>query len=344
MKIRQSLNEHKDTIKKYWSDPVWSKVISAIIITIGGTILTSLYILFKSVTEKVAFKYIAIEVFNYFNSKTEINNFVIWIFIVITFWAIIVFFKTVVKKIINKKNENFEDEIKQLPRLGESSTVIFSSRLASAFPGHRGLKWYDAKTAVKRLSIVFKEPLDFDPIIGTDAVDDPFWWFRAGRSMYIKQFQTLSKTKILLGIDELEINRIAVSISPFYYKCFIYVETKGEKQIGLYNFTKEDIERKKNTFGYCSEEYALLGKRPITREHYDDGATVIKDDVVETFGSKLRIRYLSEYNFIIAAKQSPFNSKKFDRESYDYFNAILKGEKTSEEFIEILENYERNYY
>jgi hypothetical protein len=87
------------------------------------------------------------------------------------------------------------------------------------------------------------QPLDFDPIIGTDAVDDPFWWFRAGRSMYIKQFQTLSKTKILLGIDELEINRIAVSISPFYYKCFIYVETKGEKQIGLYNFTKEDIEQ-----------------------------------------------------------------------------------------------------
>lgn len=344
MITEEKLIRYKNIIKKYWSDPVWSKVISAIIIGLGTTILTGIYILIKSIYEKVAFKSVAVEVINYFKSDTEINILILWISLIIIFCSVFIFFKTVIEKLRNKKIEELEDEIEELPRLGETSTALFSYRLASAFPGQRGLKWYDAKTAVKRLSIVFKEPLDFEPIIGTEAVGDPFWWFRAGRSMYIKQFKTLSKTKILLGIDELEINRIAVYISQSYYKCFIYVETKGEKQIGLYNFTKEDIERKKNHFGYCSEEYALLGKRPITREHYDDGATIIKGNVIETFGSKLRMRYLSEYNFIIAAKQSPFNSQKFDKESYDYFNAILKGEKTSEEFIKILENYERNFY
>ena len=65
---------------------------------------------------------------------------------------------------------------------------------------------------------------------------------------------------------------------------------------------------------------------------------------MDTFGSKLRERYLSNYNFIITSKQSPFNSQKFDRESYNYFNAILKGEKTADEFIEILKLYERNFY
>lgn len=344
MSKEEESSKYKNIIKKYWTDPVWSKVISAIIIFVGGTVVTSIYIFIKSIYEKVAFKSVAFEVINYFKSATEINNLILWISIIIVFWSIFIFSKTVVKKFRTKKNEDSEDEIEELPRLGESSTALFSYRLASAFPGQRGLKWYDAKTAVKRLSIVFKEPLDFEPIIGSEAVGDPFWWFRAGRSMYIKQFRTLSKTKILLGIDELEINRIAVNISQSYYKCFIYVETKGEKQIGLYNYTNEDIQRKKESFGYCSEEYALLGKKPISREDYDDGATIIKGNVVETFGSKLRIRYLSEYNFIISAKQSPFNSQKFDRESYDYFNAILKGEKNANDFLEILEKYERNYY
>lgn len=149
-------------------------MISAIIIFIGGTIFTSIYIFIKSIYEKVAFKAVAFEVINYFKSKTEINNLILWISIIIVFWSIFIFSKTVVKKFRNKKNEGLEDEIEELPRLGETSTALFSYRLA---------------------------------------------------------------------------------------------------------------------------------------------------------GSKLRIRYLSEYNFIISAKQSPFNSQKFDRESYDYFNAILKGEK-----------------
>lgn len=346
MSLKENFIEFKEIFyKKYWLDPVWSKVISAIIIAIGGTILTTIYILIKSLYEKVELKSVASEVFDYFKSETKINNFILWLGIIIIFWVTLIFFKAIIKKINVKTNDNDDDdEIEELPKLGENSTVLFSHRLASAFPGQRGLQWYDAKTATKRLSIVFKDPLDFEPIIGSEAVSDPFWWFRAGRSMYIKQFKTLSKTKILLGIDELEINRIGVYISEFYYKCFIYVETKGEKQIGLYNFTKEDINSHIETFGYSFEEYALFGKKPITREHYDDGATIIKDKVVETFGSKLRIRYLSDYNFIIAAKQSPFNSQKFDRESYNYFNAILKGEKTAESFIEELEKYERKYY
>lgn len=343
MWLKEKSSEYIDIFyKKYWPDPVWSKVISAIIIAIGGAIITTIYISIRSLYEKVAFKSIANSVFNYFMDTSEINNLIILVCLFTILWSLMFFIRNIIKKITEKSIE--EDKIEELTRLGEPSTVLFSHRLASAFPGQRGLQWYDAETAVKRLAIVFKQPLEFEPIEDTEAVRDPFWWFRAGRSMYIKHFEKLSKTKILLGIDELEINRIAVYISPSYYKCFIYVETKGEKQTGLYNFTTEDINRHIETFGYSSEEYAILGKRPISREHYDDGATIIKGKVVETFGSKLRVRYLSNYNFIITAKQSPFNSQKFDRESYNYFNAILKGEKTADEFIENLKLYERNFY
>jgi hypothetical protein len=43
--IKNKLIKLKDTFyQKYWPDPVWSKVISAVIIAIGGTILTTLYV------------------------------------------------------------------------------------------------------------------------------------------------------------------------------------------------------------------------------------------------------------------------------------------------------------
>ncbi|MDI1355374.1 MAG: hypothetical protein PSX36_10670 [bacterium] len=90
-----------------------------------------------------------------------------------------------------------------------------------------------------------------------------------------------------------------------------------------------------------SEEYGLLGKKPIRREQYDDGATVIKDKVVDATGADLRIRYLSDYNFLIAAKQSPYNSNKFSRESKDFLNDILQGKQTTEKFFEFLETFEK---
>lgn len=345
MSLKERVIEYKEIFyKKYWIDPVWSKVISTIIIGIGGAVFTTIYILIKSFYDKVAFRSVATEVLNYFKDETKINNFILWVFIVMIFWVMMIFIKSIFIKINQKKTISNENEIEKLTITGEASTVLFSYRLASAFPGQRGFQWYDAETSVKRLSVVFKDPLKFEPLVGSDAVSDPFWWFRAGRSMYINQFKKTSKTKILLGIDELEINRIGVYISQSYYKSFIYVETKGEKQIGLYNFTKEDINRHIETFGYSFEEYALFGKIPISREHYDDGATIIKGNVVETFDSKLRVRYLSDYNFIIAAKQSPFNSQKFDKESYNYFNSILRKEQSAEIFIEELKKYERNYY
>ena len=81
---------------------------------------------------------------------------------------------------------------------------------------------------------------------------------------------------------------------------------------------------------------------PIRREDYDDGATVIRGEVRSAMGAELRVRYLSTYNFIIAAKGSPYNSRKFDRESKTYLNGILKGEVEPDAFFEFLNEFEKN--
>lgn len=335
----------KDFIKKYWKDPVWSSVISMVIFAILSSLFTLIYIGMVSLYKNVPFKSIALQVKQYFFQKNEVNNFILWVVSIIILINIIKFVRSITQKIKSKKANTKEvDSEEEPPRLGEHSTSFFSSRLSGAFPGQRGFKWYEGKTAIQRLEIFLKSPLRFNAIKETGAVGDPIWWFRAGRSMYINSFKKLTKTKILLGIDELEIKKIGVFISEFYYKSFIYIETKGEKQTGLYNYSNEDIERRIESFGFCSEEFALLGKKPISREHYDDGATLIDGKVVEAFDSKLRVRYLSDYNFIIAPKQSPYNSRKFDIESSEYFNSILKGEKTVEEFVDKLKTYDRKSY
>jgi hypothetical protein len=82
----------------------------------------------------------------------------------------------------------------------------------------------------------------------------------------------------------------------------------------------------------------------LTREEYDDASKVIKGKVVDTFGSQLRVRFLSDYNFLIAANQSPFNSRKFDNESRESMNKILKGEMNADDFIDSLKEYKMNEY
>lgn len=102
MSAEEKSSKYMNIIKKYWSDPVWSKVISAIIIGIGTTILTGIYILIKSIYEKVAFKSVAGEVINYFKSNTEINILMLWISLIIIFCSIFIFSKAVIKKLRNK--------------------------------------------------------------------------------------------------------------------------------------------------------------------------------------------------------------------------------------------------
>lgn len=338
------------TIKENWKDPVWSKVISAVIIAVGGFILTTLYSLVKSLISGLSFDNVLREVYTFFNSDISIN---LWILIVLIFFYFILIFKPIItfyNQIVTKlKNPRkvTEQTHQESPRATEHSTSLFHYRMAGAFPGVRGVKWFeDAKIATKRLEILLQEPLRFSAG-SKEAESDPIWWFRGGSALFIEKFRRIGSKKVLLNIDQLRIKRIAAYQGDSYYKDFVYVEVEGEEQTGLYNYTKEDIQRHIDNFGYSWEEYGLIKNRfgwttPIRREDYDDGATVIRGEVRNAMDAKLRVRYLSTYNFIIAAKGSPYNSKKFDRESKTFLNGILKCENEPDVFFEFLKTFEKH--
>lgn len=234
------------------------------------------------------------------------------------------------------------------PVISEESTVFFRRRMANAFPGYRGLVEFTRAIDIQRhLSKLLEEPIQFKKsIIGTK---DPIWWFRAGSALHISSFRHLRGRKFLIGWDELVIRRVVAFIdNGRYYSNYVYVETQGERPTGLYkDFTPERIkELKKNSDGYVDEEYAVYKPciffcKKVTKQEEDDGSTKVLGKIVRMKREHIesRCRYLTDYNFIIAAKGSAFNNQTFDRTSGVYFNGMLDGSITMETFHNYLIQY-----
>lgn len=342
------MNKQIETLKEYWKDPVWSKVISAGIIFAIGALFTTLYTFFQSVYSKVAIKVTIKSILDIILIKLELP---VWAFILLAFIFtiftsknIIEFVKVVIAKICKSNQLNQKDN---LPIATEQSTVLFSNRMAKAFPGLRDLTWFNNPSkAIKRLEILLREPLSYRN--GSKEFEvDPIWWFRGDSALDIEKFKIIGSNKVVMNINQLKIKRIAAYHSNIYYRNFIYVEAYGEKQTGLYNFTKDNINVNIESFGYSWEEYGLIKhfnfwKKPIRREDYDDGATVIGGKVVNAENAELRVRYLSDYNFIIAAKGSPYNSTKFEMDSKIYLDGILNGTVEFNEFFNFLKSFRKN--
>jgi hypothetical protein len=88
-------------------------------------------------------------------------------------------------------------------------------------------------------------------------------------------------------------------------------------------------------FGYASEEYGLVDESlPVTRAEYDDAAAIIEGKPVDIGGRvKLRARYLSPYNFLIAPHTSPINNNEFDYQLEGYLNGLVRGEDKFDEMV-----------
>lgn len=212
-----------------------------------------------------------------------------------------------------------------LPELRESSTSHFHQLFSSAFPGVRGIAWFEGSTANERLEILLKSPLVFSD--GT-----PIWWWGHG-DLQISKFKIEDNGIALMNFDELKIRRIAAVNCGAYYQSFVYVETEAMEPTGLYEF--KDNDNILHEIGYRSEEYAKFRDIKISRNEYDDGAAIIDGKPVEIGGeAELRVRYLSPYNFIIAPQGTPINNYKFDFKRRELLKGIIFGHQTVEQLVE----------
>ena len=210
------------------------------------------------------------------------------------------------------------------PVLKEDSTVFFSERFSSVFPGVRGFKWFKDKTAVDRLSLLLKDPLTFKD-------QTPIWWWRNGE-LQISSFRRVDDCKVIMDHQELNIEEIAAVNPSSYYQRFVYVKVAPSEPSGVYNYshTQDYIDE----WGYFWEEFAKYNDKFITLAEYDDGATIIDGLPVELNGkAEIRVRYLTPYNFIIAPHNSPINNPKFDQERKFILNEMLQGKCDIDKFV-----------
>jgi predicted nucleotidyltransferase len=210
------------------------------------------------------------------------------------------------------------------PMSHSTTTAFFSDRFKRAFPGIREIEWFDDPAeATTRLMTLLKVPLVF-----SDAT--PIWWWRGG-NLQIERFEPCGDDVVLMNYEELKVARIAAVPGSSYKRSFVYVETEAMDPTGLYRTRPEDIDAEVRQYGYASEEYGLFrGKHRLTRGEYDDGGAIIDGVLTETYGdSALRIRYLTPYNFVIAANGSPINNSSFDHELETLLNRALDGDRKS---------------
>ncbi len=230
--------------------------------------------------------------------------------------------------------------LSRLPYLHESSTGFFSGRFTLAFPGVRGIEWFERKDAIIRLQALLKKPLIFRLRRPDRGWIKPIWWWRDGE-LQIDSSVLLNDETLLLNSMELVIDRVAAVHSLSYPHLFVYVITKPSEPTGIYDIPMltKDTER----FGYSYEEFAVFRGRHVTREHYDDGATVIDGKLTQLKDeAELRVRYLTPYNFVIAAHNSPINNGAFDRRRRKLLDGMLTGDCNIEELATEISRLELN--
>ncbi|MFM9985554.1 MAG: hypothetical protein ACKVOK_10010 [Flavobacteriales bacterium] len=335
-------NIYRKIKTEYWPDPVWSKVISVIIVTVGGSILTGIWVLVKYIFFSEPFSESMNRIGGFLSGSTSVNTTVLLVGGIALLVSIVLFGYNLYKKSLGRnKHELTADSQSKIPTIYQTTVHFFADRLASSFPGQRGLKWYSGKDAVKRLKVLLKSPLRFEPTGNSLVQGDPIWWFRGAQSMYISFLETLRGNHIVIDGREYKISRIAVNVDQDVYKSFVYIETEAQKPIGLHSYEPQAQQERLRRSGYLAEEYALFRGKPITLNEYNDRATIIRGKPVDAFDAVPRIRFLSPYNFIITAKASPINSLKFTKDSTAFFDGILRASVQPEELFSYINNLHR---
>lgn len=228
------------------------------------------------------------------------------------------------------------------PLASIESTVLFSMRMAKAFPGKRGLVEYTKISDIKRcLSNLLAEPLTYSMNNKSRIFKDPIWWYRGGSSMHINVYRHLVGRRFLIGNDEILIKRLVAYVSPQrYYNQYVYIECAPDAPTGLYpkrdlsNYPIYDNDMLYDvTEEYCIFRFGLVCSKNITREEYDDGATCIMGRSVSISDkSELRVRHLAKYNFVIAAKGSVYNNQTFDLKSNSMLWQMIERTISNKEF------------
>lgn len=228
----------------------------------------------------------------------------------------------------------------------QNTTSFFSDRFSRAFPGVRSIQTFDSPSeAILRLSRLLEAPL---VVKMNDQEVQPIWWFRGSGELAVTAFECLDDDTVLINEKELKIKRVIAANSRSYHQCFVYLEARALEPVGIYNHNEQQQQKQIDKMGYSYEMYGLYQRKfLVTAAQHDDCAALIDGKLVdfEPGTCELRKRYLSSYNMLIAAHESPINNHSFDSALKSTMDNILKDNADVEDLNQaILQLPKRSFY
>jgi hypothetical protein len=230
-----------------------------------------------------------------------------------------------------------------------STSEIFRTRLAGAFPGLRGVETFRGEEAVNRLEILLRSPLNIKlPEENGIKIKDPIWWFRGIANSQIEKFQRIAPDRFLLDEQEMTVDYItAVRKFGDDMRNFVYVQILPEQPTGVYKYREGWLEEYlqeqlgENHGYYYYEPYGLWKDKFFTREELEDGAAIIDGKPTDISEAEFRIRYVTPYNFVICGQDHVINNNRVDRETGKLLNDILLGKKNVTDLVNYVKELER---
>ena len=349
--IKTDTPRHMNKLQEIWKDPVWSKVIAAGLIFI----FSQIPIVISSIIKNLSISQTYDKILIFLTSDCIIPCWILILIIIAAIISIIFGIKRLWDKNDSDKVENMivdkpvepdkkaqSDDIDLT--INEAPTVFFHDRFCEAFPGYvNGYRWFTkSKDINNRLSILLKHPTRFKKADGHGITSDPIWWFRGSRAFPVYSFKILNCSKVLMNCDELKIEKIAAYRGLTYFRDFIYVQCYPDKPIGIYKQDKDYFNKCVKEYREFIENHGIYKGKIISSQELSDGAAIIRGKPQSTTGAESRYRFLTKYNFIIAAKFSPYNCNEFYRESDIYFINLLKEKISFDDFVNWMSRFEKN--
>lgn len=219
----------------------------------------------------------------------------------------------------------------------DDTTTYFHFELKNAFPDIIGNTIINNKDEIHhRLSVLLRNP---SAIGEYNKAHDPIWWFRGSSASFITRYKVVDKDICLLNENELDIEEIYVYNSGAYWQDYIYVKVKAQQQCGLNNYTPDEVEQRKQKFGYSYEAFGLYKNQVIKPIEVENGGYVRNGLVhpIEKNDAEIRYRYLTPYSFFISAKANPLNTHNIDFQRYieTFCNNNVDGKVSIDEFNSI---------
>lgn len=213
----------------------------------------------------------------------------------------------------------------------ERSTAMFEERMASAFPGARGVvEEADPTAAIERLGRLLRSPLG-------GRFGSPIWEVGMGTTP-IHEFRSGEGNLAYMDRARYRVHRIVGYRSRFYKRNFVLLEWAADEPCGLYQpLTREEIAEHVQATGRCTEEYGVWNDQLVTRAEFDDGA-IFRHGKLQEIDADLEVRQLAGGATFIVPQLSAVNDLENDGARFDILRRYTSGQTSIDEIVSWVES------